>query len=86
MLSDMAMSAIDTIRNVSFPELNAIKYSLIEEKSEKGKETGKEDIKFVESNHSLNLLSENSSSNYFDDIAFYISECHKQLLEIPPEA
>jgi hypothetical protein len=86
MLSDMAMSAIDTIREVSFPELNAIKYSLVEEKEEKSKETGKDEIKFFGSTHSLDLLSTTSSSNCFADIAFYISECHKQLLEIPPEA
>ena len=86
MLSDMAMSAIDTIREVSFPELNAIKYSLVEEKEEKSKETGKDQIKFFDTTYSLDLLSTSSSSNCFADIAFYISECHKQLLEIPPEA
>ena len=86
MLSDLTMSAIDTIREVSFPELNAIKYSLVEEKEEKSKETGKDDIKFFGSTHTLDLLSNSKSSNCFANIAFYISECHKQLLEIPPEA
>ena len=86
MLSDLTMSAIDTIREVSFPELNAIKYSLIEEKAEKEKETDKEDIKFFISSSSPELLNISTTSYYFSDIAFYISECHKQLLEIPPEA
>lgn len=77
------MSAIETIRDVSFPELTAIKDSLIEDN--KDKETNKDDLIYFASTQSLDLPSLNSSSYCFTDIAFYISECHKQLLEIPPE-